>query len=401
MDNNFKMKNRKVYKMSLTTLSPIFINSGEIINKSSYIYDAKNGVVHIIDKKELISVLEKNRKFNSFLGECIYGNFSLTDFLEKNNMKYRNLNIINYSINTYSSISTEEKTKNDESYTRLNDISAFMKSSNELPYIPGSSIKGAIRTAIIYGEILNNKNDYSNIFNEILKTHPNSQEFRNITSNIEKKILKSKIDMFKNISISDTNEAKLSNLYVSRRHDVVTHKNVGHDLPIFMEVLKSGVKFNFTLSIDKPYSIDDLCQYFDDLCNNTSDNTFYKDYSSLATLLQEKIDEKYPLFDLNLKPNIFIGGVNGFLTKSLMYAIRKKKGEDIEIKRDDIANYMKRYFDKKFTSYNKELKKKVPLHDHEKIDEKISPRSLRLVKNDKDNFVGLGMCKIKVEKELC
>ena len=406
MDNNFKIKNRKVYKMSLTTLSPIFINSGEVINKSSYVYNSNNGVVSIVDNKKLISVLEKNNKFNSFLGKCIYGDFNLTDFFKKENMKnYLNLDIFNYSLKTYSNIVTQEVKRNNEIYDKLNDINAFMKSSNGLPYIPGSSIKGAIRTAIIYGEILNNKNDYYSIFNKFLKTEPNSKEARKIGSSIDETILKSKIDIFKNISVSDTNEAGLNNLYISRRHDVVTNKNVGHDLPIFMEVLRAGIKFNFTLTVDKPYSIEDLCKYFDDLYdNNVSNDTFYRDYSSIATILQEKIDEnnKYPLYELNnTKPNIFIGGVNEKKKKSIIYAVRKKKNDNSEIKRDEIVNYIKRYFDKKFTSYNKKLGEKAPLHNHVKIDEKISPRSLRLVKNSKDNFVGLGMCKIKVEKELC
>ena len=34
-----EIKNYKVYKMSLTTLSPIFIGSGEELNKSMYVYN--------------------------------------------------------------------------------------------------------------------------------------------------------------------------------------------------------------------------------------------------------------------------------------------------------------------------------------------------------------------------
>ena len=38
MASDLKIKNYKVYKMSLTTLSPIFIGSGDTLNKSSYFY---------------------------------------------------------------------------------------------------------------------------------------------------------------------------------------------------------------------------------------------------------------------------------------------------------------------------------------------------------------------------
>ena len=401
--NNFRIKNRKVYKMSLTTLSPIFINSGEVVNKAVYAYNHNDGIVNIVDRKKLISFLKDNCIFDIFLQECINGEFDLTKFFIRNNIKnYFDLNIYRYSLKTYSDIS-EEVINDDQHYTKLHDINTFIKSDDVCPYIPGSSIKGAIRTAVIYGEVLNSKYKYVNIFDKILKEDHNTK----ITRGIEREILNYKIkikNMFRNMQVSDTNDIDLSNLYVSKRHDVVTHENEGHDLPIFMEVLKPGVTLYFNLIMDKSYSINDLLEYFNGIYNNNkSNNTFYHDYCNLSNFLQEKIECKYPLFDssLNMEPNIFIGGVNGFLTKSIIYAIRKNKEDNIKITSKDIVYYMKKYFDKKFTKYDKELKKKVPLHDHKKIDNNISPRSLRLVKINKNDFMGLGMCTIKVEEELC
>lgn len=396
---NFKIKNRKVYRMSLTTLSPIFINSGEILNKTAYTYNADKGIVNIINNKKLISFLKEKGKFDFFLYECINGKFDLSNFFTSNNIiNYMDLDIYLYKIKTYSDIS-EKLIINNEHH----NISTFIKSENGCPYIPGSSIKGSIRTAIIYGEILNNKDKYSDIFENLLNKYQSSKDLRNTERTI---LYKSDIlnKMFRYIQVSDTNDVDISNLYISQRHDVVAHKNEGHDLPIFMEVLKPGVTLYFNLTMDNHYSINNLLKYFNNIYNNENNNTFYNDYLSLSTLLQEKMVNKYPLFDDSLikeKPNIFIGGANGFLTKSIIYAIRKKKNEDVKIKRESIVNYMKKYFDKKFVKYDKDLGTYVPSHDHVKIDEKISPRSLRLVKISQNDFMGLGMCNIKVEEELC
>ena len=402
MGQKEELKNYKVYKMSLTALSPIFIGNGEKVNKSGYLYDPKEKIVHFIGERELISLLSEKKLLDSFLGECISGNFNFIEFIRKNHIEndFNIDDISKYSIKTYSDISTKEKSGNNKVYNKLNDINTFIKSSNGKPYIPGSSIKGAIRTAVVYGEILKNKNKYIDIFKDFLKTKPESKEFNELSRSIENNILGNKTKIFKNIIVSDTNEAELDNLYISRRFDVVTHEKEVHNLPIFMEVLKQGVKFDFLLTINGSFSIKDLSSYFNDFYNhNEEHNTFYEDCLNLYPFFQEKIEDKYPLFDnsLNMTPNIFIGGVNGFLTKTIIYAIRNNEDNNSSIERSEIADYLKRYFDYKFYDRNKNM----PEHEHVRIDDKISPRSLKLVKKEDDSYIALGMCKIKVEKELC
>ena len=405
MASDLKVKNYKVYKMSLTTLSPIFIGSGETINKSGYLYNQNAGIINIVDERKLVNILREKKLFDSFLGSCIYGDFNFRDFIKKNSAKnYLKIDdITKYRVKTYSKISTYDKNNKET----LNDINTFIKSSNGKPYIPGSSIKGAIRTAIVYGEILKNKDKYINIFSELLKTEPGSKDANKLSRVIEKNILGDKIDIFRKFSISDTNETDLSDLYISRRFDLIDNKGMNEKLPIFLEVLRQGIKFDFLLTINGNFSIKELLKYFNNFYNsNEEDNTFYKDYLNLSSIVRKNKIDKYPLFDgsLNILPNIFIGGSNGFLTKSIIYAIRKNKDNDLHIEMSKIVNYMKHYFDKRMVYFNKKLKRLVPQHKHVVKDENISPRTLRFVKDYKDNknnYIGLGMCEIKVEKELC
>ena len=83
-----EIKNYKVYKMSLTTLSPIFIGSGEELNKSMYVYN--NREIMIIDERKLIKeLLLRKGLYESFLNECYSGNLNLTNFLERHLNGYK------------------------------------------------------------------------------------------------------------------------------------------------------------------------------------------------------------------------------------------------------------------------------------------------------------------------
>lgn len=384
---NQEIKNYKVYRMSLTTLSPIFIGSGEELNKSMYVYKDKE--ISVIDERKLIKELLLRRGlYDSFLNECASGNLNLTDFLKRNLSNYKNMNIYKYNVISYSDVKTNGK---------LNNINTFIKSSNGNPYIPGSSIKGAIRTAIIAGEIINNKSKYNNFFKSIIN-NKNKYDENYIVTNISKNFnVKNNIfknNIFKNIAVSDTNDTNINNLCISKRYDISTHMEIGHELPIYMELLKPCLKFNFLLTLDSSFSINDLSKYFNNFYNNNlNDNNLYLNYLSIMRIFFNKVNKNphdlYYKYN-NMIPNIFIGGVNGFLTKSIIYSIRKMKNDNDEIiSKQQIVDYVKKCLNRKF-----------PNHKHIKIDEKISPRTLRLVKYN-NSHIALGMCNIKVEEELC
>ena len=54
------------------------------------------------------------------------------------------------------------------------NIASFVKDAYGLPYLPGSSLKGAIRTAFAYGEICKDTNKWNNIRSMIESEVPKS-----------------------------------------------------------------------------------------------------------------------------------------------------------------------------------------------------------------------------------
>ncbi len=391
-----EIKNYKVYKMSLTTLSPIFIGSGEELNKSMYVYN--NREIMIIDERKLIKeLLLRKGLYESFLNECYSGNLNLTNFLEKHLNGYKDMDIYKYKIMSYSDVKTNSK---------FNNINTFIKSSNGKPYIPGSSIKGAIRTPIIANEIYNNKEKYIKLFKdrntiinlEDLENKVLTDIFSNFSFKFNNEEDKSEVPpdiLFKFLHISDSNETSLDNLFIGKQYDFSTKGNKLNELPIFMEFIKPETEFNFTISIDRSVIdyfdikniIRSLANYFLQYiyCIQTIQNLF-------LNFSKNNVEIKYkPCCKLErYSPNIFIGGHNGYLTKNILYSICSKlrREDNVIIDKEEVVNIIKHYF-------NINIKK----HKH-LLDYNMSPRTLKLTKYNETLF-NIGICNIKVEEELC
>ena len=382
-----KIKNYKVYKMSLTTLSPVFIGSGEELNKSMYVYN--DNEIMIIDEKKLIKeLLLRKGLYESFLNGCSSGDLNLTNFLEKNLHGYKDIDIYKYKITSYSNIKTNGK---------FNNINTFIKSSNGKPYIPGSSIKGAIRTAIIANEIYHNKEKYIKTPIDNLKNLENIA-LKNIFSkyksifNKNDKIEVSPNILFKFLYVSDSNEVNLDNLFIGKQHDFSTKGNKLNELPIFMEFIKPETKFNFSISIDKS-----VIDYFDikNIIKKLKNYALQYIYSieELNSLFSENDnDVKYQQSDVD-KFNSIIGGHNGYLTKNILYSIccelEKENNTVVGMaNKEKIINIIKHHLNTKFKKHK---------HLEDNI---ISPRTLKLTKYNETLF-NIGICNIKVEEELC
>lgn len=394
-----EIKNYKVYRMSLTTLSPIFIGSGEELNKSMYVYN--NREIMIIDERKLIKeLLLRKGLYESFLNECYSGNLNLTNFLERHLNGYKDMDIYKYKIMSYSDVKTNSK---------FNNINTFIKSSNGKPYIPGSSIKGAIRTTIIANEIYNNKEKYIKLFKdrntiinlEDLENKVLTDIFSNFSFKFNNEEDKSEVPpdiLFKFLYISDSNETSLDNLFIGKQYDFSTKGNKLNELPIFMEFIKPETEFNFTISIDRSFIdyfdikniIRSLANYFLQYiyCIQTIQNLFL----NFSKNNNNNAEIKYkPCCKLErYSPNIFIGGHNGYLTKNILYSICSKlrREDNIIIDKEEVVNIIKHYF-------NINIKK----HKH-LLDYNMSPRTLKLTKYNETLF-NIGICNIKVEEELC
>jgi len=357
----------KSYLIKLITLSPVFIGDGEAIKGIKTEEEFFNKVIQ--NNPERVQ-----NWTNYFLNET---NPSLQGFLRKY----------------------------DKSFIPNQKTNSFIKSAGK-PYIPGSSIKGAIRSALLSKLILNLKKNSFKEAEEILK------------------------EQMKYIQISDSNfiDSKFLFKQKYKNYNIIHKKIKENDKTINeKEFLKQGVEVFFTLSIghkkcdfDKDYIFEALNDFYGKILKENKDdlegkqavsniskpmteeefliskfgratnipceklipalNEYKQKYPSIKeTSKSESQDNYIKLYDENLKltPNINIGGQSGFNTKVVLRALY---GENY-------INKKKEILDKNFKSHNHKNMYKAP-------------RYLKFVTVQGENYT-IGWCGLKVEKEIC
>jgi len=384
--------------MKLTTLSPIFIGDGKKLIKKEYIYDGENKKIIIPDLFKMMDYFEMYRMNGEYeiymstkkneinLGEWIKN--------KRGNLKMVS-NFTKYVIDFKNADPRDAKGKFD-----LNEISTFIKDPYGLPYVPGSSIKGMIRTALLCYEIANN-DKLSNLLNQIYersKGNNNSRphNLKEATVDLENEIFKSmNKSIMRGLIIGDSRPLKTSDLTLSKKIDYTIAKNENL-LPIYRESIKPEVDIYFDISIDSlvdntafPYSMANIFEAVN-LFNQISNKFFYS------------------IFDRENKGEniVYLGGGTGFLSKTIIYPAFAKSQvylkdlyKDLDIGKDEAE---KRYRDEKISKavevthriFKRTLGKIYEQHNHE-VDllDEVSPHTCKCTRYNGELY-NMGICKI-------
>lgn len=127
MSNKEYEKTVKKYRISIIT--PVHIGNGNKLSQIDFVLD--DNTFWVIDIKKVISILHDNQKALNEFGQA---GFDMKEFLNRYNISYSDVKKYSYKC----------------TYPYLREISEFVKTGLGNPYIPGSSIKGALRTVILW-----------------------------------------------------------------------------------------------------------------------------------------------------------------------------------------------------------------------------------------------------------
>ena len=159
-------------------------------------------------------------------------------------------------------------------------------------------------------------------------------------------------------------------------------------MPLYREHLQSFKETTFSITIDKSLVKDDSLISFEKINEALKIQT--ADFLKLIKVFEDKLDiasiylpNELPDDKISLYPNLCIGGGAGFLTKTIIYAIAPNQNDAIDA--------IKQFLDKSFTKFDQRTKQRMPDHGHNIHDKKISPRTLKLVKEDND-YLNIGWC---------
>lgn len=335
----------KLYKMKLKILSPTFIGSGEEYDRCDYIYDGQ--YINIIEQNKWIEYLIKEDLLDEFTDKLGKSgkNLEIDKWLKSKNKDLKKV-IKRCCIKKF-------KISNMTDF-KSNTIHSFVKNIEGKPYIPGSSIKGAIISALVgyYGG--QKKWDAD-------------------------KIQKIKI---KGISISDSTSFDLENLELYKKKDriIINGEEKQNELPIYRECAIPGTVVDFTIRIDEKLiresginNFKGLDSIYESLCSKF--NVLYDEkigiINNYDTILDYMPGEVYK--DGKLEKGILIlGGGAGFHSKSIISSLYD--------------------FNDAFDETQEIFKKGIARKHHHEKDDFICPRAIKLA--DVGKMVYMGFCKI-------
>lgn len=380
----------KTYKLKFHTLGPVFIGSGDKIGKKDYILN--KGEAHVPDLMKMYSGIKKMHLENSFEEFYFDGNKyrnSLAEWMYSNNIQKSDyMPWISYSL-SFADVKREEKQR------PPHEIMTFIKDAYGMPYVPGSSIKGAIRTALLSGLILKNgkviKKHADAIQAEADKPKKNDRANKNFLNKEIKEIEKlffnrlerdtgkdgknkgnAVNDMLAGIIISDSNPLKLEDLVLCQKVDLDTGKDV-NNLPILRECIRPGVDIECTMTIDTS-----LKKHFSAASIQQAVNDYADFYNKIFR-------SKFDVYDVDSDQSgiIYLGGGSGYASKTVTYPIF---GEE-----EGVTNTAKIF---------KHTMKDGDFSKHKHYNDKkwgISPHMCKITNYEDDEYE-FGRCKMSIYK---
>jgi CRISPR type III-A-associated RAMP protein Csm5 len=148
----------EVYDLRVQTLTPIHIGSNEFLSKFDYIHHGE--WLYVVDHDKLLRELESSNLEQRYLKELESRPISLNEFLKRNGFDLGRFaeKVMRYRVRFRGQAGPDGFGSMLKTFIRMVDDSV---------YLPGSSLKGSLRTSLIYGILRNDPNLRSKLLQEI------------------------------------------------------------------------------------------------------------------------------------------------------------------------------------------------------------------------------------------
>jgi CRISPR-associated protein Csm5 len=350
------MKWREPITLTVRILSPVVIGTGERCNPMGF-FVADDGRVWVVDERKFIEVLIERglaEGFRIWLEGQLQQNRrpNLKGFFdEKKIPAEKRAEILRASVAYVLPLVSSEQ--------RMSRFNLCLKTPDHRPYIPGSELKGAIRTAVLVKML----NDDVNLLRQLAKNlRPNMPrgQMNALWQGNEWLLLRrnqndrdAHNDFFRGIAISDS-EPLLTDalrIYAAKR------LNMSRDVTVFVEAIAPNSETEVTLSVACP---DRWLQAI-----GLTDKAGWLDWAKLTHALYEHsnavldfIAKKFPAREFpqvqakaqKLKeqnkpdePLVCLGWGQGFLSITMTEPLRQKFPEAYETLRKAMAQAIRQY----------------------------------------------------------
>ncbi len=420
----------KFWKMKLTCITPVHIGIGVSYNPSQYIYipseSGNGGRVYFLNESKWSNYLYEKQFIDLFAKDLLgkinqNKTFSTYEWLRSKIIELGSIDTIISDLKKCGAVCPPVPVYLDSERRNqrisLNDVHPFIRSGNEDCFIPGSSIKGAVRTALLASDIMRSPAKYRRYWQKAEQISRQvdgrnfERELAKLASEIEREFAYDKAkqeerdnkridiskDLFRHLQVSDAIAGKPLKMGVVQKVDLgVKASEEGakpKTLSLFRECIMPDNVLDFSISVDDKAVKQLGASRIEDIL------TALQDFADLQYALQMDIYRRVelnPLRGSKNQPNeakLLLGGGTGYLSKTILYALAvSQSNNDTKEGRNKCVGIVRKYMIGKFNTYKKKH------HDAEK-DRKLSPHTLKLTcYNNKTELMGL--CKVEMVQEL-
>lgn len=312
------------YQMQITALSPIHVGDGSKLGKKEYIQLRQQGPVLVPDLQKMfrdLILMHKDAAFASFMlgnSRDSLGQWLIQQKIDKKKIE----SWTRYQMDAGDAFI---KPQNGKTGTPK-DIACFVKDAYGNPYVPGSGMKGMLRTALLAKEIRENPGEFSSLLEDVIGTAREGGKRNTFLQRETKKLETAAFHSLKRdearessavnsvmagLIVSDSQPMDPSSLILTQKIDYSLDRKE-KPLPILREALAPGTKISFTITIDTelcPYSIEDILDALDNFQMDC-----YRYF--------------YSRFGRGTKNDgvVWLGGGTGFLSKTVLYSAFEDRG---------------------------------------------------------------------------
>ena len=368
-------------KMKLEVLTPLHIGGADYkskLDKKEYIFDKDKKTLTLIDNEKFIGFLIKKNLFEKYIA-YIENNVNAKVMIQNRNINLLNFLKANNIDKDIQDFRKKAPVKLDMNIENMNDIKLMLRDVQGKPYIPGTSIKGALINLLLVDYIIKNREEFFKekriILSECKKANDDrsikglKNEIKKIVNQIEKSIVygdNKDLEKSKRFGISVSDSYSYSNTRTNFYQDIDEKRTtkVGEDktksMPVAREYIIANSIFDFDITLDidlleesklKIKNIDDLIASLE---------------NAMSYLIDVLDDKNSPRTE-----NLVIGANTGFLQKTIVYALFEDEKERLEVVKKMV---------------HKNQKNAIGNH----LNDKFSPRVLNRIKiNNKNQLAGL------------
>lgn len=290
----------QVYTLTLTARGLVHIGNGQKTPRKEYIFDPNRNMVSFLNEQAFFDLLIRENLVDLFESFCLSNSGDLYSFL------YRTCRLKPEQVDPAVMYQLSVGDALDENHS-LRDINRFMRDAQGRAYVPGSSVKGALRTALLYRLI--SREDPS--------TH--QLTFRGIPEDQYLHTLKLQPmrpadavnSLMRGLLVSDSEPIPHQSLVLSRKLDGFLSGQL-HPIPLCRECIAPGAILRFRLTLDQSV-----------LKGQITAQTLLEAISAFAAYNRQQLESAFARPDGFIVPKtenmLYLGGGAGFFTKTLVY----------------------------------------------------------------------------------